>query len=74
MKNLSFLTAAAATIACGLTLHGDVIEINQAGFAFSPNDTSAAPGDTLRFSLVWRHPFGDQRHQLRCRRQQWALF
>ena len=50
MKTISLLTAAAATIACGLTLHGDVIEINQAGFAFSPNDTSAAPGDTLRFN------------------------
>ena len=46
----SILSATVAACACGLALHGDVIEIDQVGFAFSPSEVTAAPGDTLRFN------------------------
>ena len=49
MKNFSFVSAAFVSAACGFAIHADVIEIQQSGFAFVPNEVTAAPGDTVRF-------------------------
>ena len=46
----SLLAAAVVTLTSGLALHGEVIEIAQAGFSFSPDEITAAPGDTIRFT------------------------
>ena len=47
----ALMLASSAVLACGLSLHADVIEITQSGMSFIPNEVDAAPGDTLHF--VW---------------------
>ena len=47
---ITTISATAATLACGLALNGDIIEISQTGFSYSPENGTAAPGDTLRFT------------------------
>ena len=47
----AMISASVAVLGCGVALCADVIEIQQDGMSFIPNEVDAAPGDTLHF--IW---------------------